>query len=151
MYFSDEDMDNPELDVLYKEFAVSKQQQSKYVIIKTEGWYDGDDLHMREVAVDTENPYIYTMARIKPFLISYGRNFMARMVMKEGLIDNLIIIHTDGILLEREHDFRGARNGRELATTLKGPTILCLRTNPRACWFGITSLIVIDIGRNVKN
>ncbi|RYY42609.1 MAG: hypothetical protein EOO06_20930 [Chitinophagaceae bacterium] len=92
-------MDNPELDVLYKEFTVSKQQQSKYVIIKTEGWYDGDDLHMREVAVDTENPYIYTMARIKTFLISYGRNFMARMVMKEGLIDNLIRIHTDGIRL----------------------------------------------------
>ncbi|RYE36972.1 MAG: hypothetical protein EOP48_29185 [Sphingobacteriales bacterium] len=35
--------------------------------------YDGDDLHMREVAVDTDNPYIYTMARIKPFLISYKK------------------------------------------------------------------------------
>ncbi len=78
LYFSDEELNNDELDIKFKDTFVKDQEKTKYVIIDTQGYYDEDNnLHTTEVAVDTSNPYLYNMARIKPFLTAYVRLFMA--------------------------------------------------------------------------
>ncbi|RZK47815.1 MAG: hypothetical protein EOO99_12180 [Pedobacter sp.] len=113
MYFGDDDLNNDELDIKYKDIFIQDQEKTKYVIVDTEGHYDEDNtLHTTEVAVDTENPYLYNMARLKPFLTSYGRQFMGRLIIKENLLEKVIRVHTDSVTLTEEYDFT---NGKEFS------------------------------------
>jgi hypothetical protein len=46
------------------------------ILQKIKGYYDEDNnLQSTEIAVDASNPY-YNMARLTPFLTSFGRAFM---------------------------------------------------------------------------
>lgn len=55
--------------------------------------------------IPSNKPYKNNLARLKPFLVSYCRSYVARMIMKENLLDNVIRIHTDGIMLNKQYDF----------------------------------------------
>lgn len=55
--------------------------------------------------IKSSQPYKSNLARLKPFFVSYARNFMVNLVISEGLVKNLIRAHTDNISLDIEHDF----------------------------------------------
>jgi len=42
---------------------------------------------------------------MKSFITSRGRDYIARLIMKENIIDRIIRVQTDGIVLDEEHDF----------------------------------------------
>jgi len=106
LYFTDDDLNNDELDIKHKDTFIQDQEKTKYVIIDTEGYYDEDNnLQSTEIAVDTSNPYFYNMARLKPFLTSYGRAFMGKLIIKENLLESVLRVHTDSITLSHEYDF----------------------------------------------
>jgi len=50
--------------------------------------------------LNTKEPYKLPL-RIKPFLASYGRNKTARVALR--MIDNVVRIHTDGIVFDKEY------------------------------------------------
>lgn len=52
--------------------------------------------------------YTNNLARIKAFLTSYIRDFMAELIIKNKLHNNIIRVHTDGIVLDKEFKFEGA-------------------------------------------
>lgn len=53
----------------------------------------------------TQNIYKSDLARMKSFFASYQRCYIADMIINQGLTKNLIRIHTDGIVLDKEYDF----------------------------------------------
>jgi hypothetical protein len=55
--------------------------------------------------VRSNNPYRGPFARMKPYIVSFARNYVAIFVMKNGLIDNLLRVHTDGMQFDKEIDF----------------------------------------------
>ncbi len=55
--------------------------------------------------VKSENPYTNSMARLKPFFVSYCRTFMGSLILSENILDKVIRSHTDNITLTEEHDF----------------------------------------------
>lgn len=57
------------------------------------------------IIINTSNAYKYPLARIKPFLTAYGRLKIMKFIESEKLEDNIIRIHTDGIILNTEKDF----------------------------------------------
>jgi hypothetical protein len=84
---SDEiDMTEPK-DKRNSEFKIIKYVNRKYTLIKT------------------DNPYERELARLKPFLVSYGREFMGRLLISRKLVDKVVRIHTDGFSLTEAHDF----------------------------------------------
>lgn len=56
--------------------------------------------------VKTENPYKTNLARLKPFLTSYARNFVANMILESELLNDVVRIHTDGICLNKGFCFQ---------------------------------------------
>jgi hypothetical protein len=55
--------------------------------------------------IKSSNPYKNNLARLKPFFVSYCRRDVGDLIISENLVDNVIRIHTDGIALDKEHDF----------------------------------------------
>jgi hypothetical protein len=55
--------------------------------------------------IKPENPYKDNLARLKPFLVSYCRAYVGDLIMSEEILDNVVRIHTDGIVLNKPHDF----------------------------------------------
>jgi hypothetical protein len=55
--------------------------------------------------IDTRRPYKHNLARMKPFFMAYTRNFMAKLLISENLVDKFIRSHTDNITLSVPHDF----------------------------------------------
>ncbi len=55
--------------------------------------------------IKSSNPYKNDLARLKPFFVSYCRRDVGDLIISENLVDNVIRIHTDGIALDKEHDF----------------------------------------------
>ena len=56
-------------------------------------------------AVKSSNAYKYSIARLKPFLTAYGRLKIMKLLRDCNLEDNVIRIHTDGIVLNKFVDF----------------------------------------------
>jgi hypothetical protein len=84
---SDEtDMTEPK-DKRNSEFKIIKYVNRKYTLIKT------------------DNPYERELARLKPFLVSYGREFMGRLLISRKVVDKVVRIHTDGFSLTEAHHF----------------------------------------------
>jgi hypothetical protein len=54
--------------------------------------------------IDTQDPYKYPYARLKCFLVSYGRTFLARYLIRNELIPHVLRIYTDGIVLDHQHE-----------------------------------------------
>jgi len=55
--------------------------------------------------VKPNNAYKYALARLKPFLSAYGRLKIMKLLKEHNLEDNVIRIHTDGIVLNKFVDF----------------------------------------------
>ena len=55
--------------------------------------------------VKSDDAYKYNFARIKPFLVSFGRKKLFELIMKHNLIDKVVAIHTDRITLTEDYDF----------------------------------------------
>lgn len=66
---------------------------------------DPDDYRTRYEYIDTNKPYSNDLARIKPFFTAYARNFIIDLLLSENIMDSVIRIHTDGIALNKVHDF----------------------------------------------
>jgi hypothetical protein len=65
----------------------------------------GDDINfdgLKIGVVNKDNFYETDFARIKPFLLSYGRCKTANIIMNN--LDNIVRVHTDGIILKRPID-----------------------------------------------
>ena len=56
--------------------------------------------------VRSEKPYKYPYARLKPFLTSYGRIYIAKVILNEYLLNNIIRIHTDNITIDKSRFFK---------------------------------------------
>jgi hypothetical protein len=68
------------------------------------------------VLVNCKKPYRYNIGRIKPFLLARGRYLTGKIAML--YIDDLVRIHTDGIIFDKEHD--------DVMTTYKSFGTLCM-------------------------
>lgn len=55
--------------------------------------------------IDKKNPYKHNLARIKSFLTSYVRNYMAKMIKTEKLYKNIIRVYVDNVVLNIPHKF----------------------------------------------
>ena len=55
--------------------------------------------------INKNKKFYSTNFRLKPFITSFARCKTARTINDNNLIDNVIIIHTDGIVLDKEFDF----------------------------------------------
>jgi hypothetical protein len=78
----------------------------KYKILNEKITYDeNDDQILKYVLVESENAYSHPLARMKPFLLSYSRNIVGTLIIKENLLSDVIRINTDGIILKKDYDF----------------------------------------------
>lgn len=66
---------------------------------------DFTPLYHRFECIDISKPYKTSFARLKPFLLSLSRNVVGNTIIKNNILVNVIRIHTDGIVLNREFDF----------------------------------------------
>ena len=59
----------------------------------------------RYTYIKSDHAYKNNLARLKPFFTSFARNYMVKLLISEGLINNFIRSHTDNIVLNVPHDF----------------------------------------------
>lgn len=101
-FFNDEDFADLDLTEIYDD------EDSEYKLLDIKRYADNTKecgVRSRYEVVPSNKPYKNNLARIKPFLVSYCRSYVADLVMKEKILDNVVRIHTDGIVLNKEHDF----------------------------------------------
>ena len=55
--------------------------------------------------VKSSEPYNYNLSRLKPFLTSFARLKIMKVILKHKLLDNVIRIHTDCITTNIQHDY----------------------------------------------
>jgi hypothetical protein len=97
-----EDIEDIDISELYDE------DETEYKLLDEKRYKDDSkEYGFRHLyyAIPSNKPYKHNLARLKPFLVSYCRSYVAELVMKENLLDNVVRIHTDGIVLNKEHDF----------------------------------------------
>jgi hypothetical protein len=99
-YFLDDELEK--LDISYwNDF----ESNSEYKIVDEQYYYVDDNLITKFIAVKDTKPYRYNFARMKPFITSYGRDYIARLIMKENILHKIVRIQTDGLVLRENHDF----------------------------------------------
>jgi hypothetical protein len=100
-FFNEEDLDN--LDISY----LDDEDNTEYKILEQKDYYNKNDEIERTLftTVISNKPYSYPLARIKPYLMAFSRIYIAEMIIKENLLDNVLRIHTDGIVLSKPHNF----------------------------------------------
>jgi hypothetical protein len=54
-----------------------------------------------------DQPYKSNLARLKPFLVALSRYHMCNVILKHKIINNIIRIQTDGIVFNKEVEFKG--------------------------------------------
>jgi hypothetical protein len=59
-------------------------------------------LLMHTCKVIKAKPYKYALGRLKPFVLALSRNIVGEFIMDNDLLDNVIRIHTDGVVLNCE-------------------------------------------------
>jgi hypothetical protein len=87
---------------------ITDNDETEYKLIDEKHYKDNSkEFGVRTVycVIPSNQPYKNNLARLKPFLVSYCRSYVARRIIKENLLDNVIRIHTDGIMLNKPHDF----------------------------------------------
>ena len=62
-----------------------------------------DEQHF--ICIDKNKGFYKSNYRLKSFLTSYCRCKIANIILDNDLIENVIRIHTDGIVLDREFNF----------------------------------------------
>lgn len=80
--------------------------------------------------LDTKNIYKYEFGRLKSFLTSYARVRIAKMILRENIVDDVIRIQTDGLVLTKPHIFKENLNiVEEKKATLKNVIWYSANTN----------------------
>lgn len=74
---------------------------SDYIILDKKIYGGGAKSKELYELLDSKSP-LKTSIRLKPFLTAYARNKTARVALKD--IDNVIRIHTDGLVFKKKHD-----------------------------------------------
>ena len=69
------------------------------------------DGKLKYKVLDMNKPIYNTNFRLKPFITSYVRHKMFKVVFDNDLFDNVLRIHTDGIILNKFFDFSNQYNG----------------------------------------
>ena len=90
-YINNDDAEN--YDVTY----LNDEEPSEYKIIKS--------LDTQYKVVKSNDAYIYGLARIKPFLTAFGRLKIMKFIHDCEIENNLIRIHTDGLVFNKPIDF----------------------------------------------
>lgn len=60
----------------------------------------------RYVLIDSNNAFKYGLARMKPFLTEYCRNYIFNFISEYELYENVIRIQTDGIVFKKKYNFQ---------------------------------------------
>jgi len=55
--------------------------------------------------LNRDSMYKNDLARMKAFLLSFTRDYVSRTIIQEKIADDVLRIHTDGIVLTKPHDF----------------------------------------------
>lgn len=101
-YYNTEEFN--ELDVSYMDdddFTEYKLYDEKYYKDDT----SPTGINTTYEVIKSSNPYKYPYARLKPFLVSYARAWIGDLLITENLINDVIRLQTDGICLNKPHDF----------------------------------------------
>lgn len=100
-YFENDEIDDKDVS------EYDDEAKTTYKLLEEKIYDDDSEIGYRTVyhCVNSDVPYKYDLARLKPFLVSYCRAFVGKMIMKENILDNVIRIHTDGIVLNKTYDF----------------------------------------------
>ena len=57
------------------------------------------------ISVRSDNAYNHGLARMKPFLTAFCRNYIMKFLLEHEINELIIRIHTDGIVLSKKVDF----------------------------------------------
>jgi len=98
----------------YKKHYVSKNDICNY------DCYDLDEINLDKktyeyyvrncssdifVLVKSDNPYMYNLTRMKVFLTEFARNYTTNLILSNNLQDQVVRIHTDGIVFNQKVNF----------------------------------------------
>jgi hypothetical protein len=100
--FEDDDLNDVDVSEL------DDDQDTEYKLLDEKRYKDDSkEMGIRTLyyCIKTEQPYKHNLARLKPFLVSFCRSYVTKLIMKENLLDKLVRIHTDGIVLNQAYDF----------------------------------------------
>lgn len=86
--------------------VTSLDGEGKYELINEKHSFINGEIITRYECVKIEKPYKYHFARMKPFLLALSRNIIGELIIATNTIDKVIRIHTDGIVLNEEFDFK---------------------------------------------
>jgi len=70
-------------------------------------YYDRCRYTAKYILIDPDEPYKHNMGRLKTFLSNFGRRVIFHTVMKQQIYNHVVRIHTDGIILNKSHEFKG--------------------------------------------
>lgn len=101
-FFEDDAIDNLDVSELFD------PDMTEYKLLEEKYYDDETKPHGYRTVyslIKSENPYKYNLARLKPFLVSYCRAQVGELIMNENMLDNVVRIHTDGIVLNKPYDF----------------------------------------------
>jgi len=105
------EFDKIHLDEFTDEMSdLEEKVNTPYIILKEKYLYKNDVPKVRYICVRSDKPYKYNIARMKPFLMSYCRNYIAEFIDNYGLEDLVMRIHTDGIVLNEDVEFEAEEN-----------------------------------------
>jgi hypothetical protein len=80
-------------------------KETKYKLLDTYPYSDENfNIQYHYEVVEAEQPYKYNF-RLKPFLTSYSRKMLGEFILQENCINNVMRIHTDGIVFNKNFDF----------------------------------------------
>lgn len=82
------------------------EDETEYKLLEIDPVCSDDfDIIYNYKVIPTNQPYKHNIARIKSFFSSFARVYMAKFLIENNVLDNLVRILTDGILLNKEFDF----------------------------------------------
>ena len=79
-------------------------------VLKTE--YKILDIDKDYIIVKSDDAYNHSLARLKPFMSSLGRLKIMRLLIDSKLEENIVRIHTDGIVLNKEVNFKELKKNK---------------------------------------
>jgi hypothetical protein len=105
IYVEEDDIDNYDKALYYR---FSQKEKFDYLCIGIE---NPTKENSKYVLVDVNNAYKHNgIARIKSFLIASVRLYMTRIIIDNDLVDNVIRLCTDGIILNKRHNFESNKS-----------------------------------------
>lgn len=90
---------------LAEEHVLSELEEGEYVLINERHRLENGEIITHYEAIRKSKPYKYHFGRIKPFLLSLSRNTIGELIINAGVIDNVLRVHTDGLVLNKPYEF----------------------------------------------